>query len=85
MAKTRLNISLDQDLADYIKIYAQENRTTTSEVFTQFILGLKRRNQGDSMDIIYSNPDFHKAVIEVRNRIKDGSAEWYSFDEVFSD
>jgi hypothetical protein len=83
MPKTRLNISLDQDLAEYIKIYARENRTTTSEVFTQFILGLKRRRQGDSMDIIYSNPEFYKAVLDVQNRLKDGSAEWYSFDEVF--
>jgi hypothetical protein len=85
MPKTRINISLDQDLAEYIKIYAQENRTTTSEVITQFILGLKRRRQGDSMDIIYSNPDFYKAVLDVQNRLKDGLAEWYSFDEVFGD
>ncbi|MCK5103204.1 MAG: hypothetical protein KAR17_10325 [Cyclobacteriaceae bacterium] len=85
MSKTRLNISLDQDLAEYIKIYAQENRTTTSEVITQFILGLKRRRQGDSMDIIYSNPEFYKAVLDVQNRLKDGLAEWYSFDEVFGD
>ncbi len=83
MPKTRLNVSLDQDLAEYIKVYAQENRTTTSEVFTQFILGLKRLRGGDTMDMIYSNPDFYRAVIEVQNRIKDGSAEWYSFDEVF--
>ncbi len=85
MSKTRLNISLDQDIAEYIKIYAQENRTTTSEIITQFILGLKRRSQGDSMDLIYANPDFHKAVLDVQNRIKDGSSDWYSFDEVFAD
>ena len=85
MAKTRLNISIDQDLAEYIKIYTLENRTTTSEVFSQFILGLKRRSQGDSMDLIYSNPDFHKAVLDVQKRIKDGSAEWYTYDEVFTD
>ncbi|MBW2370399.1 MAG: hypothetical protein JRH15_21215 [Deltaproteobacteria bacterium] len=85
MSKTRLNISIDKDLAEYVKLYAQENRTTTSEVFTQFILGLKRRNLGDSMDLIYANPDFHKAVLDVRNRLQDGSAEWHSFEEVFAD
>lgn len=85
MAKIRINISLDQDLAEYIKVYAQENRTTTSEVLTQFILGLKRRSQGDSMDIVYSNPDFYKAILDVKNQLQEGSAEWYSFDEVFSD
>ena len=85
MPKTRLNISLDHDLAKYIKIYAQENRTTTSEIFTQFILGLKRRSQGDSMDLIYANPGFNKAVLDVQARLKNGSAEWNSFDEVFAD
>ncbi len=85
MTKTRINISIDQDLSNYIKVYAKENRTTTSEIFTQFILGLKRRSQGDSMNLIYADPDFHKAVLDVRERLKDGSAEWYSFDEVFGD
>lgn len=85
MSKTRINISIDEDLAEYVKHYAQENRTTTSEVFTQFILGLKRRSQGDSMDIIYANPDFLKAILDVKGRLQDGSAEWHSFDEVFAD
>lgn len=85
MSKTRLNISIDQDLAEYIKVYAQENRTTTSEVINQFILGLKRAGHGNTMDLIYSNPDFHQAVLDVKTRIREGSAEWYSYDEVFSD
>ena len=85
MVKTRLNISIDRDLSEYIKVYAKENRTTTSEIFTQFILGLKRRNQGDSMDLIYADPEFHKAVMDVKERLKDGSAEWYTFDEVFGE
>ena len=85
MPKTRLNISIDQDLAEYIKVYAQKNRTTASEVITQFILGLKRSSLGDSMDLIYSNPDFHKAVLDAKTKLQDGSAEWHSYDEVFAD
>ena len=85
MSKTRINISIDEDLAEYVKVYAQENRTTTSEVFTQFILGLKRRNEGNSMDIIYDNPDFHNAILDVKRRLQDGTAEWHSFAEVFAD
>lgn len=85
MSKTRLNISVDQDLAEYIKLFAKENRTTTSEIFTQFILGLKRRHQGNSMDLIYDNPDFQKAILGVKRRLQKGSAEWHSFEEVFSD
>lgn len=85
MPKTRLNISIDYDLADFIKMYAQENRTTASEVITQFILGLKRRTCQDSMDIILSDPAFSQALTEAQTRIKDGSAQWHTFDEVFGE
>ncbi len=83
MPKTRLNISIDYDLADFIKMYAQENRTTASEVITQFILGLKRRTGQQSTDIALSDPNFLQALTEVRERLKKGSAQWHTFDEVF--
>ena len=83
MPKTRLNISLDQDLVDFVKVYVQENRTTVADVITQFLLALKRRAEGDSMEIIFSNPDFHKALIDVKSRISDGTAKWHTFEEVF--
>ena len=35
MPKTRLNITLDDDLASFIKIYAKENRTTVADIVTQ--------------------------------------------------
>ncbi len=85
MLKTRLNISLDHDLADFIKIYAQENRTTTSDVITQFILGLKRQTQSDSMKVILSDPKFCQALKDVQTRLRDGSAKWHTFDEVFGE
>lgn len=85
MAKTRLNISLDQDLADFIKVYAQENRTSVAEVITQFLLAIKRKAQGDSMEIILSNPDFHKALIDAQSRLRDGTAKWHTFKEVFGE
>jgi len=85
MLKARLNISLDQDLVNFIKIFAQENRTTASEVITQFILGLKRKTQGDGMDIIFSNPDFYQALTDIQSRLQDGSAKWRTFDEVFGE
>lgn len=85
MAKTRLNISLDQDLVDFVKVYVQENRTTVADVITQFLLALKRQTQGDSMDIILSNPDFHKALVDVQSRLRDGTARWHTLEEVFGD
>jgi hypothetical protein len=83
MPKARLNISLDQDLVDFVKIYVRENRTTVADVVTQFVLALKRQAQGDSMEIILSNPDFHKALLEVQSRLSNGTAKWYTFEEVF--
>ena len=85
MSKSRLNISLDHDLVNFIKVYARENRTTVADVITQFVLALKRRAQGDSMEIILSNPDFHKALIDVQSRLRDGTAEWHSFEEAFGE
>jgi len=85
MPKTRLNISIDYDLADFIKIYAKENRTTASEVITQFVLGLKRRTHRQHSETIISDPEFSQALTETHAKIKNGSAEWHTFDEVFGD
>ena len=85
MSKARLNISLDQDLVDFVKVYVRENRTTVADVITQFVLGLKRHSQGDSMEIILSNPDFHKAVLDIQSRLRNDTAQWYTFEEVFGD
>ncbi len=85
MPKTRLNISLDQDLADFIKVYVQENRTSVADVVTQFVLALKRQVQGDSMEIILSDPDFHKTILDMQTRLRHGTAEWHTFEEVFDD
>ena len=85
MPKTRLNISLDQDLVEFIKVYVKENRLTVAGVVTQLILALKRQAQGDSMDIIFSDPGFHKAILDVQSRLHNGTAQWHTFDEVFGD
>ena len=83
VSKARLNISLDDDLVDFIKLYARQNRTTAAEIFTQFILSLKRRSHGDPMDLIFDYPGFHEALLDTRTRLKNGTAQWHSFDEVF--
>ena len=85
MSKTRLNISIDQDLADFVKVYVQENRTTVADVMTQFVLALKRHVQGDSMAIILSNPDFSKALLDVQSNLRNGASQWHSFEDIFGD
>ena len=85
MSKTRINISLDQDLADFAKIFATENRTSVADVITQYLLSLKRRVEGQSTEKILSHPAFGKAMEEAQAKLRNGTAQWHSYDEVFGD
>ncbi len=84
MPKTRINISLDQDLADFAKVFAVENRTSVADIVTQYLLTLKRRIEGQDSERILSHPAFQEAMEVAQEKLKDGSAEWYSYDEVFN-
>ena len=85
MAKTRINISLDQDLAEFAKIFAAENRTTVADLVTQYFLALKRRVEGQHIEKIISDPVFQEAMEETQAKLRSGSAKWYSYDEVFGE
>ena len=85
MAKNRLNISLDQDLVDFAKLFAAENRTAVAEIITQYLLSLKRRAQGEATAKILTHLAFHQPMEDVQARLRGGKAEWHSFDEVFTD
>ncbi|MDQ1335361.1 MAG: hypothetical protein QG552_2311 [Thermodesulfobacteriota bacterium] len=85
MPKTRLNVSLDQDLVDFAKIFAAENRTSVAEMVTQYLLALKRRVEGQHIDFVLENPAFQKTMEDVRTKLRDGTARWHSYDEVFRD
>jgi len=84
MPKTRINISLDQDLADFAKVFAKENRTSVADIVTQYLLTLKRRIDGQDTERILSHPAFQEAMESAQTRLQDGSTEWYSYDEVFN-
>lgn len=85
MTKTRLNVSLDQDLADFAKMFAAENRTSVAEIFTQYLLSLKRRVEGEDIEKILAHPAFNDAMQDVQRKLRDGSAVWHSYDEVFGE
>lgn len=84
MPKTRINISLDQDLADFAKVFAKENRTSVADIVTQYLLTLKRRIEGQDSERILSHPAFQEAMEEAQENLKNGSVVWYSYDEVFN-
>ncbi len=85
MTKTRINISLDQDLADFVKLFAVENRTSVADMITQYLLALKRRSEGEKTEQILSHPAFQKAMKDAQVKLRDGKASWHSYDEVFGD
>lgn len=83
MYKSRLNLTVDSDLLDFIKEYAETQRTTVSELFTQFALRLKRSKENDPTETILADPDFTASLMESMERVKSGSMGWKEYDEVF--
>ncbi len=81
-AKARLNISLDKELADFARIFAAENRISVTEIVTQYLSALKK--QTDKQGAVKTS-SFHKAMAEVQKRLREGSAVWYDYDEVFGE
>jgi hypothetical protein len=83
MRKSKINVTMDQDLIEYVKSYADEQRTSVSEVFTQFILNLKRAKAKEPMDIILSDPDFRDSLLKTIERVRSGDVQWHKYEEVF--
>jgi Family of unknown function (DUF6364) len=83
MQKSRINLTLDADLVDFVKEYAESQRTTVSEVFTQFALKLKRNKENDPTEVIIADPVFSESLLETIEKVKGGKVQWKSYDEVF--
>jgi hypothetical protein len=83
MQKGKLNITMDKDLIEYAKAYAEEQRTTVSEVFTQFVLNLKRIREDNPTEMIMADQDFREGLLETISRIRSGDMKWRRYEEVF--
>lgn len=83
MQKAKVNITLDKDLIAYAKLYAEEQRTSVSEIFTQFLLNLKRTKEGNLTEVILADPDFTESLLETVARIKSGKVKWSRYEEIF--
>jgi hypothetical protein len=83
MQKARINLTLDVDLVEFVKEYAESQRTTVSEVFTQFALKLKRNKENDPTETIIADAEFSESLIQTMESIKEGKVSWKSYDEVF--
>ena len=83
MHKGKVNITLDEDLIEYIKSYAEEQRTTVSEVFTQFVLNLKRTVVNEPTEMILADPNFKESLLDTISKIRAGKMKWFKYNEVF--
>jgi hypothetical protein len=83
MSKTRLNVSLDQDLAEFAKVFAAENRISVADMVTQYLLSLKRRAEGEQMENVLTHPAFARAMEDTKAKLRAGTAHWHSYDKVF--
>ena len=83
MQKRKINITMDQDLIEYAKLYATKQRTTVSEVFTQFILNLKRVHEDDPMQILLEDPGFQDSLSKTMAKIQFGETKWLRYDETY--
>jgi len=83
MRKGKINITLDKDLIEYAKTYAEKQRTSVSEIFTQFILNLKRTTEREPTEIILADPDFRESLLETISKIRAGKIKWFKYKEVF--
>ena len=54
-----------------------------SEVFTQFILNLKRVHEDDPTQIILADPGFRDSLLATMAKIQTGETKWSGYDEVF--
>ncbi len=79
MHKGKVNITLDEDLIDYIKSYAEEQRTTVSEIFTQFVLNLKRTVVNEPTEIILADPNFKESLLGTISKIRTGKMKWFKY------
>jgi hypothetical protein len=83
MPKTRINISTDTDLAEFIKLFAAENRTTVADIISQYLLSIKRRVESEAVEDIFANPVFHQAMENAQLKLQNGLAKWHTYNEVF--
>ena len=83
MAKRKINITMDDDLIEYAKLYAAQQRTTLSEVFSQFILTLKCVREDDPTETIMGDPLFRESLLKTISRIQSGDVKWLGYKAVF--
>jgi hypothetical protein len=81
--KGKISLTMDRDLIEFAKDYAEDQQTTVSEIVTQIFLHLKLKDETDPTEIGIRDPQFCESLMETTARIRSGKMEWHRYDEVF--
>lgn len=85
MRKVKVNITLDDDLACFLKGFSLAQRLSMSELINQWALNLKRAQQNQGMETILSSPEFYQALVETLERSRHGNIKWHSRAQALGD
>jgi hypothetical protein len=83
MRKVRVNITLDDDLARFLKGFSFSQRLSMSELINQWALNLKRAQENQGMATILSSPEFYKSLLETLERSRSGKIKWHGREKAF--
>jgi hypothetical protein len=78
MRKVRVNITLDDDLARFLKGFSISQRLSMSELINQWALNLKRSQENQGMETMLSSPEFYQSLLETVERCRFGEIKWHS-------
>jgi len=77
MRKVRVNITLDDDLAGFLKGFSLAQRLSMSELINQWALNLKRAQDNQGMETILSAPEFYQSLEDTLERSRSGKMTWH--------
>jgi len=77
MRESRIN-TMDQALIDYARSHASLQRTTVLEVFTRFVLHLRRVHDDDPTQALLDDPGFRDGLPRTMAKTQSGEARWSS-------
>ena len=81
MSKVRVNITLDEDLAGFLKGFSLSQRVSMSELINQWALGLKRVQENQGMEAILSSPEFYRSILNTLEKSRAGKTKWHNREE----
>jgi hypothetical protein len=85
MGKVRVNITLDNDLAGFLKGFCLSQRLSMSELINQWALSLKRSQENQGMETILSSPEFYQSLSETLDNCRSGKTKWHSRETALGD